>query len=416
MKNIENKSTGITLIALVVTIIVLLILAGISVSMITGNNGIILNAGKAKEQTEIANEKELIVAASIQAAKKSDFGEITQEILQNEIDNKFKEWKKAKVYEEDEELSVLVENRMYKVDNDGEVELVDPNFEFPKREFVTQLSNDELGVSEAKPYEINCIEDLLDFSFCVNGITIENNEITYSNTFNNFNNKFIALVRSLNFKSGLSYENAERTDYGDVNQDGQVEDLLTELTTGKGWICIGGYGETENASGFYGSFEGNSKKIINLYINDNEDKNAAGLFGRIAGEREKSIQNIGVSGNILCNTKYAGGLIGHYNNALNTIIENCYFNGKIENLAENINLSGTGGIIGHGSTVKKITGCYCKGEIINHNTANNIGTGGIIGYVNVSAYIDNSYNEAKVQRCKTSRRYSRRWWKYIKLL
>ena len=33
-----NKNTGITLIALVVTIVILLILAGISISMLTGQN------------------------------------------------------------------------------------------------------------------------------------------------------------------------------------------------------------------------------------------------------------------------------------------------------------------------------------------------------------------------------------------
>ena len=46
MKN--NK--GITLIALVVTIIVLLILAGISIAMLTGENGILKNANDAKTQ------------------------------------------------------------------------------------------------------------------------------------------------------------------------------------------------------------------------------------------------------------------------------------------------------------------------------------------------------------------------------
>ena len=238
---------------------------------------------------------------------------------------------------------------------------------------------------------------LLDFSFKVNGIEIQNNEITYSNQYNNFNNKFVALVRNLNFKSGLSYENAERTDYGDVNQDGKVDNLLTELTTGKGWICIGGYGKTKNGNGFIGSFDGNNNKLSNLYINDNEEKNAVGLFGRIAGDREKYIQNFEISGNILCNVKNVGGLIGHANNANNTIIENCYFNGKIENLAENIYLSGTGGIIGYGR-VKKIDRCYCKGEIVNHNAENNAATAGILGYTSNAVYIENSYNEAKIQR------------------
>ena len=46
MKN--NK--GITLIALVITIIVLLILAGITIAMLTGENGLLTNANKAKSQ------------------------------------------------------------------------------------------------------------------------------------------------------------------------------------------------------------------------------------------------------------------------------------------------------------------------------------------------------------------------------
>ena len=53
-----KEKRGITLIALVVTIIVLLILAGISISMLTGQNGILNRAGEAKEQTTAAQKNE----------------------------------------------------------------------------------------------------------------------------------------------------------------------------------------------------------------------------------------------------------------------------------------------------------------------------------------------------------------------
>ena len=43
-----KNSKGITLIALVITIIVLLILAGVSIAMLTGNNGILTRANDAK--------------------------------------------------------------------------------------------------------------------------------------------------------------------------------------------------------------------------------------------------------------------------------------------------------------------------------------------------------------------------------
>ena len=55
---INRKERGITLIALVVTIIVLLILAGVSISMLTGQNGILKRVVEAKEETEIANKNE----------------------------------------------------------------------------------------------------------------------------------------------------------------------------------------------------------------------------------------------------------------------------------------------------------------------------------------------------------------------
>jgi len=54
---------GITLIALVITIIVLLILAGVSIAMLTGENGILNQANQAKEETEIATEEELVKLA-----------------------------------------------------------------------------------------------------------------------------------------------------------------------------------------------------------------------------------------------------------------------------------------------------------------------------------------------------------------
>ena len=59
-KHKTNKTSGITLIALVVTIIVLLILAGISIQMLTGDNGILIRTGDAKDRTERAEIEEAL--------------------------------------------------------------------------------------------------------------------------------------------------------------------------------------------------------------------------------------------------------------------------------------------------------------------------------------------------------------------
>ena len=48
----KNNKAGITLIALIVTIIVLLILAGVSINLLLGDNGIITKAKEAKYDAE----------------------------------------------------------------------------------------------------------------------------------------------------------------------------------------------------------------------------------------------------------------------------------------------------------------------------------------------------------------------------
>ena len=65
MKNKELiKKEGITLIALVITILILLILAGMTITAITGKNGLLSSSLKAKEETEIEGEKEIIGMAT----------------------------------------------------------------------------------------------------------------------------------------------------------------------------------------------------------------------------------------------------------------------------------------------------------------------------------------------------------------
>ena len=53
-----RKENGITMVALVVTVIVLIILAGVSINTLVGDNGIITMAQKAKENMELATKEE----------------------------------------------------------------------------------------------------------------------------------------------------------------------------------------------------------------------------------------------------------------------------------------------------------------------------------------------------------------------
>ena len=70
-----TKNSGITLIALVVTLVILLILAGVSIDFVLGENGIVGKAVLAREKQQIADYKEAIDLILIDAHMQSYMGE-----------------------------------------------------------------------------------------------------------------------------------------------------------------------------------------------------------------------------------------------------------------------------------------------------------------------------------------------------
>ena len=85
----KEKNNGITLIALVVTIVVLIILAGISISVILGENGLVSKAKKAASQTEeaVANDEMGMYMASLRMDKDAGSGQRLAEYLSSNIGN-----------------------------------------------------------------------------------------------------------------------------------------------------------------------------------------------------------------------------------------------------------------------------------------------------------------------------------------
>ena len=118
----QKKEKGITLIALVVTIVVLLILAGVAISMLTGDNGIITNAQNAKESMDIAGEKE-IVQLSATAAKDLETRIIKEDELRKELNNHADGIELDRVG--DKFKVTFPSNRSYIVDGTGKVTEVD---------------------------------------------------------------------------------------------------------------------------------------------------------------------------------------------------------------------------------------------------------------------------------------------------
>ena len=111
MKEKLKQEKGITLIALVITIIVLLILAGVSIAMLTGDNGILTQAQRAKSETSISTEKEALEVQVI--------GEEMNGTLRNEVENGIGKTLYSNTLENSNRWNVIVINDTQKVYGDG---------------------------------------------------------------------------------------------------------------------------------------------------------------------------------------------------------------------------------------------------------------------------------------------------------
>ncbi len=356
--NIQNQ-TGITLLVLVITIIILLILAGITINAITGDNGIIGNAGSAKEEAEIANEKDVLEEAIVQAMGKNKYGNIEEDKLQEQLDKETGEGKTdVNDVGDDFEVIFIDSDRYYIVDKDGNIEGEYPIIKdkYPG-DITVGIDGEELnGKAETeeggKPYEIWCIEDLVE----------------WSQNYEAYQDAYIKLGRTLNFESRLSYANGKILNCNSIEE---LRDLLTN-TTGSGFTPI---------MNFSGTFDGQSNEIQNIYINKT---GRAGLFQTIDNG---IIQNLGISGNVM-GTEECGGIFANGYNEIT--ISNCYNKANIISEGDKSWAGGICGIMGTGRLT--IVNCYNSEET---KIMGDIWAGGILGGTRTAAatpFIYNCYN------------------------
>ncbi len=387
-KSKMKNQKGITLLVLVITIIILLILAGITISALTGDNGIIENAGKAKEETEIANEKEIVEKATVQAMGNNKYGNIEEDELQSELDKETGEGKTdATDIGNELEVVFIDSNRYYVVDKDGNVGEAQEIIKDKNPGDITIGKDGEtLDGSEEHPYEIRCIEDLIE----------------WSQHYTKYQNSNIVLCKDLNFKSSLSYADSKSMEYGDINQDNTTDSLIEEMQKGIGFTPI---------ANFSGIFNGNHFGIQNIYIVNHE---SVGLFSQIDGA---IISDLDISGYIESTeiTSIAGGagsIAGNISEGRNkkSYIENCSNSATIKGFL-NQNYTGIGGIVGKSNGAANIVNCSNRGTIISevgtkvYMGENAIGTAGILGYTRgnkADVNIYNSYNIGNVSSNKSS--------------
>ena len=228
-KTKENKA--ITLIALVITIIVLLILAGVTLSTLTGDNGILTQATNAKIITEISQLKEeidlYVVGEELNNVEGIDrypiikdetMESIDKNLLSTELKQKMSKWANKAQNGEIATIETIDYSKFYKIDKekvqsanafDGDLYLIEVDGEYK----VISIK----GVTYQKE-KINIIIPLNDMAE-PEYITVGNN------TYKWYGNGELSVVGELNANSGITGEE-------NTNINGLLEFDLKELAKG----------------------------------------------------------------------------------------------------------------------------------------------------------------------------------------
>lgn len=220
------------------------------------------------------------------------------------------------------------------------------------------------------PYLIESIEDLVALSNIVNGGT------TYSG-------KYISLTIGLDFSNKQSYVNSNTTVFGDINGNGIVEGLMTELTTESGFLPIG-----NNSKKFHGNLLGNENCIKNFYIN-RSSSDYVGLFGYNNG----TIDNFKFSHSNVSGKEYISVISGINNGTIKniTMSNSKTFGVDSTGLIAGDNYGTITGInindstvIGKNNAIGGVAGYsnnIINGVVVNNiNVSGTIHTGGVVGF------------------------------------
>lgn len=315
--------------------------------------------GEAKEKNKDMTEQEYVKLAIMEAMSIQPYNTVNQEKLQNSLNNLVGE-NKTDVIEEGENYIVLFKetNSYYKVNAENVVEKTEVMIDKYPGNITIGINGESLLGTEEQPYEIWCIEDLLE----------------WSKNYETYQTSYIVLQKDLYFTSKLSYADSESTLYGDINEDGMEEPLKEEMQKGIGFNPI---------ESFSGNFDGRNHGINDIYIHTSKER------GAFIATNNGTISNFIINGNISTqdNGQRTGGITG-YNYG---IIKNCKSKGEYSGkrvggiAAENdgsiedsynyaiINGSvRTGGIAG--ASYKSINKCFNYAKVNGQSY-----TGGIVG-------------------------------------
>lgn len=396
-----KRNKGITLVALVVTIIVLLILAGLSISLIMQNNGIVSRAKNSKEMAEISQEKEAVqFAAQTCIVANTDTLKIeSNDQLQSELNNYLGEGKATSYSNGDGSYTIeFTSGRTYTLESNNDITIGNYN-----KDEGTSIVEEKITTS--KEIHIYTVGDL---KWLANQVNTQNK---------NFEGYKIYLENNLDLGARPdSKGNWESTD-----------------NDSKKWTPIGNMTTMLKAE-----FKGNSHKIKGIYINDSTLSNL-GLFGVVAN----NVENLSIKNSYICGNLCVGAIAGNAYCAENNTIQilNCsnegtevtgnaivggligtsnftelstLMSGGVKNTINFKNCTNSGKVLAKGNVYEYTQDsnqcyegmAYCGGMIgFTYNTSicDCINLGEINGMYNyISGIVGYIYNNGNINNCKNS--------------
>ena len=246
---IKNEK-GITLIALVITVIILIILAGISISSITGDESALSNSKKAKKETEIsAYEDQLEVIRAKAYAKdvtQSDVIEFLNDYA-NDIrqDKMFQDAKEITVDEENKVIKIItkegyeIETSMPLIDDEQEIDINQVTLTIGKEP--TEWTQGPVKVTLTTNFNINIKKE-----YSLDG---GNSWIEYTEPFNVENNGVEVQAKAINQANEETDIVTEKID--NIDREKPL-DFTPKITATKGGILIETIAEDATATSING--------------------------------------------------------------------------------------------------------------------------------------------------------------------
>ena len=269
MRKILKRENGITLIALVITIIVLIILAGISISLILGDNGIVEKAKQAKEQTEQAKlneEKGLNEAVKYVENMESENGE-NLDLTPTTKNLKVGEYIKYDTgVNSVGENGVIICRVLYDVNSEYGLQIISDK----KVEDLTLGGNDWATASESYNNAITTLntetEKYLNITYVTDARCVGSVPTLQNGTFTNKNSENVGPV-SLLFTSTISGANNMKQKDGNAGTDKrQMESLNIWKSEEYYWVASRDLYSDNTKCGFRARSVGTDDYISNYYF------------------------------------------------------------------------------------------------------------------------------------------------------